>query len=208
MPKARLDPRQKERSYRLWKDDNAKPGAIRETLVKEFGEDKTYAVASIRTINNWVAEFREKETRLDSLFDPGKVHEYIKDALLSPEVAGYALNLWTWGYHEAPHVSRTEYRVLTIRQALWCWRIHQVAPDAPAGVVVRHSLAFTRWEIFKDVLGVTYSDFEPEKIWLGLAWKSWDTKGELLWLNDPTFRAELYADARRLNLPSSASLIE
>jgi hypothetical protein len=164
------------RAYELWIDGQFGPTAIHQTLKKEFeatdGVTASFLatlvlattcieyekVVSLRTVKNWLREFRELRkgvTRLDEAFEWHRLDEYG----LPWEAGAYILDTCSANRRATKYwqilTKELEEPVPTVRQVRWCWRVHLALPEVDGKDIILWAEAFVRYELLRDVLGNT-----------------------------------------------------
>ena len=144
--------------------------------------------ASYRTIANWVKGFKNEAEWRDLLDSPFQWH-LIEEYGLPWEASGYImdilLKLESWRVDQRewkrdhPDVVTTPY--LSVREALWCWRIHLAAPEigvtvGELGDIYYLARQFSSREVTTEILGKPLNLADLEAL---LMYKPWlDFGGE------------------------------
>ena len=161
MPRPKKDPTIRITAYELFREGKG-PTPICEALRATFGED----AVSERTVATWVKGFKELNQPvidLDSPFQWSQMDQYG----LPWEASAYIMDIrydfekFREALRRVQESNRQDERVidrhLTAREAIWCWRVHQAAPEIGAAVGcltdVRHlAIQFAFRELARDVL--------------------------------------------------------
>ena len=140
------------KAYDLWSRGVKSAKAILLCLETELGDDAVH----LRTVERWIADFKEKDIELDTPF-----HSHRMVAYGVPWEAGqYLLEMWAGvreaeiGLHIIPlHDSRTYIGEFTARDAKWCWYVHLAALDLDMNDVFWLAERFAIREMTHDLLG-------------------------------------------------------
>ena len=157
MPRPKTDPKQKIEAYELYGRFGSRPTEVREALEKKFG---AMDAVSLRTVNTWMAEFKDKDVSLDQPFEWHRIE--------------YILELW--------YQTREEFREAaiasgndpdpepTVRDVIWWWRVHQAAPSLHDVEVYFYSRDIVVEEIYQLLYG---GQDNLRGLWRRLAYKPW-----------------------------------
>ena len=144
--------------------------------------------ASYRLITNWVKEFKGQDAwqvLLDSPFQwnlmekyglPWEAGKLVMDIL-------FVLEIWRVGQRERAELNRREYPrseiivtpYLSVREALWCWRVHLASPEigtlvGDRGDIYYLALQFSAREVAADILKKPFDVADLEAL---LVYKPW-----------------------------------
>ena len=160
MARPLADQDQRVAAYRMWKLRIGPAKIHRELKVYvgdgQYGDDAD--VVSLRTVKNWLREFRTLDAKLDDAFEWHRLEEYG----LPWEAGEYLLKMSRYiqdffvGLFRRFHSSQPTPKFRpTVRQARWWWRIHLAVSDEKADYlyVYRWAEEYVRQEVYKDVLG-------------------------------------------------------
>lgn len=142
MSRPKANPEQHTRAYRLWRGGKGQTD-IWNALTEEFENP-----VSERTVATWIKGFKgldPKTVNLDATFEWHQMNRYG----LPWEASGYLMDVlylreFTGGFYRAadkrsakvdpPEVKVLPMPPLTVREAIWCWRVHLAAPEVGAEV--------------------------------------------------------------------------
>jgi hypothetical protein len=127
------DSEQYDFAYALFVEVGSKPTYIEQCLLERYGDARA---VKIRTLGNWVKDFRKRDISLDQPFEWHQIDDYQAKGFGIPwEASEFILELW---YRVKEQFSAYEenagsgpLREPTIREVRWWWRIHLADPKLP-----------------------------------------------------------------------------
>jgi len=161
MGRPKVSENQRLRAYDLYLQRFG-PSQIRKRLEEDFGELET--VVSLRTVKNWIRQFKdivEADKSLDVPFEWHRLEEYV----LPWEASPYLLKMWAFVQEGGVIMPRP-----TFRQVRWWWRVHLAAPEMNKFNVCHLAQRFVHRELASLVLGVTLELADLEAY---LAYRPW-----------------------------------
>ena len=147
MPRNKIYPEQQIRSYKLFSKGSAQT-EIHSKLISEFMN----CSVSMRTVGNWISEFKSVSPRLtflDEVFEWHKCEEYGIPWTASHKLLGICYTCYE-NQDEPP----------SGREALWWWRISQAAPELKNGQIIQIGNDYADREIRSVLLGKIKAEFD------------------------------------------------
>jgi len=193
MSRPRADQDQRVAAYRMWKLAVG-PAKIHSELKVYVGAGQygDYAVVvSLRTVKNWLRDFRTLDAKLDDTFQWHRLEEYG----LPWEAGSFLLGLWG----EVREINQSlrllgwfrgsDERLPTVRQARWWWRVHLAVPEMETKInVYLWAEEFCRLELYQHVLG---KPMDAAGLEAYLAYKPWTDEGSLAIYNEALFSGRI-----------------
>ncbi len=132
MPRPKANPAQHLCAYRLWREGKGQT-AIYKELDKQFGDE----AVSERTVGTWIKRYKSLDPETVDLDAPFEWHQLDKYGL-PWEAGAYMVELLylietsralNRDEEDEPNPRTSVTPLLSVREALWCWRVHRASPE-------------------------------------------------------------------------------